>query len=92
MSEHRSGSQTTRKQEDYSWINWAIYDKFLEDTIVCRCGEWFRSHSMFVGATGEYNKAAKGHVVTRKACPRCGRDNHSVEVKTSTLLWVVPMP
>ena len=49
-------------------IDWSAHDKYSENTIECRCGAIYRSHS----------KAVLGppiRIVTRKPCPSCGESD-----------------
>lgn len=51
-------------------IGWKHFDKFPENTIFCRCGAVFRSHSKAVMAEGGMN------LVSRKPCPSCGSSSN----------------
>lgn len=54
-------------------IDWSIFDKWSENTVYCRCGAVYRSHTkMTTGDDGAL------HLHCRKPCPACGKsiDNH----------------
>lgn len=57
-------------------INWSLSDKFPEDTVTCKCGAVFRSHVRAVTVDG------KVVTISRKPCPKCGKDNSFRSVKS----------
>jgi hypothetical protein len=48
-------------------IDWTIFDQYPENTVECRCGTNFRSHTKV--AIGDGNRL---QVHCRKPCPACG--------------------
>jgi hypothetical protein len=47
-------------------IDWKVFDPYPENTLYCRCGSVYRSHSKFV------IRPAPG-LLARKSCPKCGK-------------------
>jgi hypothetical protein len=50
-------------------IDWSSFDQYPEHTCECSCGCTFRSHCKVV------SDGIAMHIVTRKPCPTCGKDN-----------------
>lgn len=49
-------------------VDWTVHDAFPENTIECRCGAFYRSHSK-----GVSSESGVGFVIrSRKPCPACG--------------------
>lgn len=78
-----------RKHITHEDIDWTIYNKFLEDTVTCRCLMRFRTHTQFKGSR---SGLCHGAIVTRKPCPGCGRHDRVMAVRAVIALWVVPIP
>lgn len=47
-------------------VDWTIFDQYPENSVECRCGAVYRSHSKCVAVKDGLK------VITRKACPTCG--------------------
>lgn len=54
--------------------DWSRIEKYPESTVTCRCGEVYRSHAMF--------DKDLGTCVSRKPCPKCGRNDDSWRVSS----------
>jgi hypothetical protein len=54
------------REESVADIDWAPFDPMPENTIECRCGASYRSHSRVAKVIGWLT------IVTRKPCPECG--------------------
>jgi hypothetical protein len=61
-------------------INWTPYDTFAPDTIFCRCGEMFWSHTQFRAARAEQSHHK---IISRKPCPRCGRHDAAKTIRAA---------
>jgi hypothetical protein len=59
-------------------IDWTLYSTLVPDTIICRCGEMFWSHTQYVSCR---NGRSHHKIYSRKKCPRCGRDDNAREIR-----------
>jgi hypothetical protein len=61
-------------------INWTPYDTLAPDTIFCRCGEMFWSHTQFSAA-----RVGQSHhkIISRKPCPRCGKNDSAKTIRAA---------
>jgi hypothetical protein len=50
-----------------SAIDWTIFDQYPENTVTCRCGVSYRSHTKM-----DVGDDRKLHLHCRKPCPACG--------------------
>jgi len=51
-------------------IDWAVFDKYPENTCYCRCDAVFRSHAKSVIMPDESLQ-----MITRSPCPNCGKND-----------------
>jgi hypothetical protein len=74
------------KPEPIPFIDWSIYDLHPPDTINCRCGNRFDSHTRY-----EYYR--KRHlIISRKPCPRCMAVSSFESVRAAAWIMIVNTP
>ena len=64
-------------------IDWTTFDQHPESTCGCACGEMFRSHAKGFIEGGKYMH------VSRKPCPKCGKDDALVRISSDPEIMTI---